>query len=283
VSPVWADGALVPADQPLVPATDRGLLVGEGVFDTLRAVDGVPFALGRHLARLRASAEVLGIDVPWSDEELRAAVLAVVADRPGRARVRITVTGGDGSGGGGGGGGGGSSSSGHGGRPRTLVTAVALDRPAPSATLRTSPWPVNERAPSVGAKTTSRVDLVLALADAKGHGADEAILVNTAGHLVECTGANLFVVDRGRLVTPALRSGCLPGTTRQLVLEVTDAAATDVRAEVLLEVEEAFLTSATRGVQPVAAIDGRPLATPGPLTQAARQAYDALVARTSDP
>jgi branched-chain amino acid aminotransferase len=271
VSAVWADGALVPAGQPLVPATDRGLLVGEGVFDTLRAVDGVPFALGRHLARLRASAEVLGIDVPWSDEELRAAVLAVVADRPGRARVRITVTGGDGS------------SSGHGGRPRTLVTAVALDRPAPSATLRTSPWPVNERAPSVGAKTTSRVDLVLALADAKGHGADEAILVNTAGHLVECTGANLFVVDRGRLVTPALRSGCLPGTTRQLVLEVTDAAATDVRAEVLLEVEEAFLTSATRGVQPVAAIDGRPLATPGPLTQSARQAYDALVARTSDP
>jgi branched-chain amino acid aminotransferase len=267
---VWVDGAVVPAAGPAVPATDRGLLLGEGVFDTLRAVDGVPFALGRHLARLRVSAEVLGIDVPWSDGELRAAVAAVVADRPGRLRVRITVTGGDGDGD-------------PRRRPRTLVAAVPLPDRGPSATLRTSPWPVNERAPSVGAKTTSRADLVLALADAHAHGADEAVLVNAAGHLVECTGANLFVVDAGRLVTPALRSGCLPGTTRQLVLEVTDAVATDVPCEVLAEVEEAFLTSATRGVHPVSAIDGRELAWPGPATAAAMAAYDALVARTSEP
>jgi branched-chain amino acid aminotransferase len=262
---VWVDGRLVDPAAPVVPATDRGLLLGEGVFDTLRAVDGVPFALGRHLARLRVSAEVLGIDVPWSDDELRTAVLAVAGGRAGRVRVRISVTGGDGA------------------RPRTLVVAVPLDPPAPAAALRTSPWPVNERAPSVGAKTTSRADLVLALADAKEHGADEAVLVNHAGHLVECTGANLFVVDAGRLVTPALRSGCLPGTTRQLVLEVTEAVTTDVSCEVLAEVEEAFLTSVTRGVQPVSAIDGRPLPTPGPRTRAAMAAYDALVARTTEP
>ncbi len=275
---VWLDGELLPLGDAGVSVLDRGLLLGEGCFETLKAVDGVPFALRRHLERLRAGARVLGIELPWTDDELRSAVHDVLHSDPVGAtpltRLRITLTGGP-------------APLGPGTpaepSPSVLVTCGPLVAASPAAVACTSPWPVNERSPLVGVKHSSRAELVLALAHAQARGADEALLANTAGHLVEGTGSNVFVVVDGRLLTPSLSSGCLPGVTRSLILEVTDAEEVDLPIEVLATADEVVLTSSTRDVQPVAMVDGRRLPSPGPVTEKAMAALADLAATTSDP
>jgi branched-chain amino acid aminotransferase len=271
---VWIDGEAVPAGQASVPVLDRGLTVGDGVFETLKAIDGVPFAARRHLDRLRRSAEGLDLEVGWTDAQLRAAMTEVVARSGlGAARVRITVTAGvaplgwergDG--------------------PTTVIVAAGpLGPPAPSAAVCTVPWPLNERSALAGLKTISYAEHVRALAHARARGCAEALLATTTGLLAEGTGSNVFVVHDGRLSTPPLSTGCLAGVTRDLVLEITEAVEADLPIEALAEVSEAFLTSTTRGVQPIASIDGRDLGAAGPRTLAAAAALAALEAATADP
>jgi branched-chain amino acid aminotransferase len=255
----WVDGALVPAADARISATDRGLLLGEGVFDTVLAVDGVPFAPSRHLVRLRRSASALDLPVPFDDETLAAALRAVAATAPGRARVRITVT-----------------------AATVLVGAFPVEQRGPTATVVTSPWPINERGPLAGVKHTSRAELVRAIAYAQARGGDEALLPTTDGRLSEGTGANVFVVVDGALVTPSLDAGGLAGVTRELVIDRVGAEEADVPMAALPEVEEAFLTSSTRGVHPIGLLDGRALRT-GPATEAAARAYADLVAADPDP
>jgi branched-chain amino acid aminotransferase len=146
------------------------------------------------------------------------------------------------------------------------------------------PWPRNERGATAGLKTVSYAENVVALAWAKERGAGEAIFANTLGNLCEGTGTNVFLVVDGRLVTPPLSSGCLEGVTRDLVIECTGASEQDVPAGALVDAEEAFLTSTTREVQPIAHVDGRALpAAPGRRTAEAAAAFRDLVARTLDP
>lgn len=258
---VWVDGSLVPAGRATVPALDRGLLFGEGVFETLKAVDGEPFAVRRHLLRLRHGLESMGLTIPWSDDELRGA-LSEVATAHGRplARVRITATAGT-----------------------TTVAAFPLEPTPPTATACTSPWPWNERGPLAGVKTTSRAELVRALARAQAQGCDEALTLTTTGLVCEATGANVFLVVDGRPRTPSLASGCLPGVTRELVLEWTDAEPAELPASAHAGCAEAFLTSSTRDVQPLALIDGRPLPAPGPVTRAVMAAFAEHAATDPDP
>jgi branched-chain amino acid aminotransferase len=259
VTTVWVDGVLLPADAAVVSVDDRGFLLGEGVFDTLLAKGGVLHAPTRHLARLRRSAAALGLRVPFDDATLRAALDAVAATGPARARVRITVTAG------------------------TVVVAASPCAPRRSHdSVVVAPWPVNERSPVAGIKHTSRVELLAALAHAQEQGADEALLATSDGRLCEGTSSNVFVVVDGRLATPSLASGCLPGVTRELVLELTGAEEADVPMSSLAEVEEAFLTSAIRGVRPIGLLDGRALLS-GPRTEEAARAYEALVAANPDP
>ena len=272
---IWLNGELIAGDRPAISAADHGLLVGDGVFETAKVVDGRAFALRRHLERLRRSAQGLGLDLPRSDEELTAGVAAVIeANQPGVGRLRITVTGGPGPLG---------SARGTDGPTVVLATGPTGTWP-PAADVVVVPWPRNERSPVAGLKTTSYAENVVALAHAQEQGAGEALFANLAGNLCEGTGSNVFVGLDGRLVTPPLSSGCLAGITRDLVLETTDAVEADVSMDDFARADEAFLTSSTRDVQPVASVDGCRLATcPGPLTQAAMDAFADLVARTSDP
>jgi branched-chain amino acid aminotransferase len=108
---------------------------------------------------------------------------------------------------------------------------------------------------------------VLALARAHDRGAGEALMPDTLGRLCEGTGSNVFVVLDGRLVTPTLATGCLPGVTRALVLEWSDAIEEDVPFDALRDADEVFITSSTRDVQPVHRVDERALPAPGPLTE----------------
>ncbi|MEJ7585496.1 MAG: aminotransferase class IV [Acidimicrobiales bacterium] len=261
-------------------ALDHGLTVGDGVFETLKVVDGTPFAMTRHLARLRRSAEVLDLRVPMDDAELRAAGAELIdASRARRAeagRLRITVTGGRGPLG-----------SGRDHVEPTILLATSEARPWPAtASVLTVPWVRNERSAVAGAKTTSYADNVVALAAAHAAGADEAIFANTVGALCEGTGTNVFVVSGSRVRTPALSSGCLAGVTRELLLEVIECEETDeLTLDQLRGADEAFLTSSTRDVQAIATVDGVAIgpAAPGPHTAAAAVAFAAVQARSLDP
>lgn len=271
---VWIDGALVPAAQARVSAFDRGLLLGDGVFETIRAVGAVPLAARRHLARLRRSAEGVGIDLPYDEGELRAAMAAVLErmDAP-EARVRITVTAGVGALG----------PVRDGAAPTVLVAAGVLEPPSATTAVCTVPWPSNERSPLAGVKSTSRGEGVVALAHARARGCSEALHADTAGRLCEGTASNVFLVLDGALVTPSLATGCLPGVTRELVLKLTDAEEADVPMSALERASEVFLTSTGRGVQGVHRVDDRDLPAPGPRTAAARDALEALLAEDPDP
>ncbi len=271
---VWLDGSLVDAREATVSIFDHGLTVGDGVFDTLKAVEGRPFAVRRHLERLQRSADGLGLRLPYDHDTLRAAMAEVLAshDLP-LARVRITVTGGRAPLG---------SERGEG--QATVVIAVGELKPQePSTAVCVVPWPRNERGAMVGIKTTSYAENVRALAYARERGCTEAIFPTTTDHLSEGTGSNVFVAVDGRLLTPPLSSGCLAGVTRELVLEVTDAVEEDITMAAFHEADEIFLTSTGRDVQPVHRVGDRAYPSDGALTRAAADAFAALAGADDDP
>ena len=221
---------------------DHGLLVGDGVFETLRVYDGVPFAWRRHLERLARSAGGLGLDVarvarscaprptrcsrPTASREAGCASPSPAARRRS-ARSAATR------------------------RPTVIVAAseahaVAGDR----VDVVIVPWARNERGAIAGLKTISYAENVRALAYAHEHGAGEAIFPNTRGELCEATGSNVFVVHDGVAAHAARDAGCLLGVTRALVLELARRARHPVEeaalpVDALADADEAFLTSTT--------------------------------------
>ncbi|HEX6567664.1 MAG TPA: aminotransferase class IV [Acidimicrobiales bacterium] len=273
---VWLNGELVEPDRAVVSVFDHGFTVGDGVFETLKVLNGRPFAVRRHLERLHRSAQGLGIDVPLTDAALRRVVDEVVeAAALDLARLRITLTAGVTPLG----------SRRSGGEPTLVVAAGPLVAWEADTVAITAPWPRNERSPLAGVKTTSYGENVVALAEATKVGATEAILPNTRGDLCEGTGSNVFVVLGDRLVTPPLMAGCLGGVTRALVLELLpDADEENLPMAALAGADEVLLTSSTRDVQPLRQLDGRPLpGVDGPFAQRAMAAITDLQARDIDP
>jgi len=276
---VWVDGRLGPAEELRISPLDHGLLVGDGVFETLRVYGGVPFAWTRHLQRLERSAAGLGLAVP-SIADLREHADAVIAANTLReARLRITITGGPAPLG-----------SERAAVPPTIVIAASALTPWPAtADVVVVPWTRNERGATAGLKTISYADNVRALAYAHEHGAGEAIFANTRDELCEATGSNVFIVTDGRLLTPPADSGCLLGVTRALTLELAQKLAIETwevarPLRALAQADEAFLSSTTREVQAIAHVDGVALpVAPGPVTARLRAAFTDLVARDLDP
>ncbi len=273
---IWIDGTLVPLDEARISPIDHGLTVGDGVFETLRIYDGVPFAWSRHLARLKASAAGLGLELPVVDTWREAATAVLAANDLRDARMRITVTGGPAAPG---------SSRRGGDGPVVFIVATPIGPPAPAADVVVVPWTRNERSATAGLKTISFAANVRALAFAEERGASEAIFANTRGNLCEGAGSNVFCVIDGTLVTPPATSGCLLGVTRGLLLELCDdCTERDFPVDALAQADEAFLSSTTREVQPIAHVDGTALpAAPGPVATRLLASYQALVARDLDP
>jgi branched-chain amino acid aminotransferase len=274
VSTVWLDGRLARTEEARISPFDHSLLTGDGVFETLIVYRSRPFAVRRHLERLAVSCKGMGLDCPDAGVLQEALSTVIEANEMSSGRLRITVTGGDAPLG-----------SDRGGAGPTVIVAGGAPAQWPAtADVAVVPWLRNERGALSGLKTTSYGENVVALAYARQRGAAEAVFANTVGQLCEGTGSNVFVGIGGRLLTPALASGCLAGVTRALVLETTDAEEADLPISALAAADEAFLTSTTREVQPVRAVDGGPLPqAPGPLTAAAAGAFAALVAETLDP
>jgi branched-chain amino acid aminotransferase len=272
---VWLNGALVAVDQAGVSPMDHGLLTGDGVFETLRVYDRRIFAWDRHLDRLAHSAAALELVLP-DRTTLRDAADAVVAASPDAdGRLRITVTGGPAPLG-----------SERGDTAPTVIVAMGALRPFPATeSVVVVPWTRNERGATAGLKTISYAENVRALAYAHARGATEAVFANTRGDLCEATGSNVFVVHDGVVRTPPADAGCLLGVTRAFVVEccATEGIPCEevpVPMGALRSADEAFLTSSTREVQGIHAVDGADLpAAPGPITHRLRASFRARVER----
>lgn len=271
---VWVNGALVDADSARVSVLDHGITVGDGVFETMKAVDGRAFALTRHLNRLTASARGLGLPDPDLDEVRGACAAVLAADPVPLGRLRVTYTGGVSPLG-----------SDRGDAAPTLIVALGESTRRPDTTaVVTVPWTRNERGALTGLKTTSYAENVVALARAHEHGASEALFANTVGQLCEGTGSNVFVVLDGQLRTPPVASGALAGITRALAVEWTGAQECDLPYDVLERADEIFLTSTLRDVQAVHRVDGRQLpGAPGPVTAKAMRVFAERAGDDLDP
>jgi branched-chain amino acid aminotransferase len=279
VSVVWVDGQLTPVDDARVSPFDHGLLVGDGVFETLRVYEGRPFAWRRHLDRLEHSARGLGLEPPARTTLVDAGLAVLGANGLMEARLRITVTGGVQPLG----------SERRDTRPTVIVAASEVVSVPTANTVVIVPWARNERGATAGLKTISYAENVRALAYAQELGGGEAIFPNTRDELCEATGSNVFVVHDGVLRTPPASSGCLLGVTRALVLDLCR----DLRIEceevptpigALASSDEAFLTSTVREVQTITHVDGNALpSAPGPIATRLAKEFKALVDRDLDP
>ena len=274
----WVNGVRVDATGPSIAAVDHGITVGDGVFETCKVIDGVPFALARHARRVDRS--LAGLGLPAADHAvIDAGIKDVLLDEPiAYGRLRYTITGGAGPLG-----------SDRDTSPLTYIVTAGSTAPNPvTAKVVVVPWTRNERSATAGLKTTSYAENVVALAYAKDRGGAEAVLANSVGNLCEGTGANVFVVVDGEILTPDLASGPLAGVTRDLVIEWCREEGLTVRAEplqmsILTRATEVFITSSIKDVMAVHAIDDRPLPAPGPVTAQVAEIFNRLSRERLDP
>ena len=274
VDGVWHEDAATAS----VPVLDHGLLYGDGIFEGIRFYAATPFLLAEHLRRLYASARCLQLEVPVDEAELAALCNEGVA-RFGSpdGYVRLIVTRGPGKLG----------VSAHTcGRPTVILIVAELELYAPelyergvdviTSSLRRA---ASDSVPPQ-IKSLNYLTSVLASAEARSRGAHEALLLNAAGEIAECTADNVFLVSRGRVLTPAVADGGLEGITRGHVMGLLreDGHPVEERALVIADAwtaDEAFLTGTGAEVVPIASVDGRRLAAPGPLTRRTQELFAA--------
>jgi branched-chain amino acid aminotransferase len=276
---VWVNGTQQPANGLHVAARDRGLTLADGLFETMFVRNGTVFRLGQHLERLEAGLATLEIPVPAT---LRQSLVdAVKAAGTGEATARLIVTRGPGSAG---------LAPPPDVRPTVIVAVVPLpvfppETYAVGLTAHVASGRRNERAMTAGLKTMAYADSVAALLEARRHGADEALFLDTQGRCSEATASNLFAWIDGVLITPSVSCGALPGITRAAVLELAGAlgipaAEREFGLDALRSAGEAFLTSSLRGIAPLVRVDSGVIGSgrPGEVTRRLLDAYTALVA-----
>lgn len=275
---VWIDGRLCRGPEATLSLFDRGARDGAGLFETMRTYAGRPFLWDRHLERMVLAAAEIGFPVPPSPGVLRAAVDELLAaENLSDAAVRITVTRGI-----------------PGSRPTRAgcwieaePVAGRLWRGTRSGNARLM---ISKRPFEPGAfgryKTTSRLAYHMAFEEARAAGADEALLVDPAGRVLEGSASNLFAVKDGRVLTPPLRLGILPGVTRMKMLELCRAEGIEASEELLdrdalLSADELFLTNSVQEVVPVGHL-GEHVVPERAVGARLLEAYGAAVAAVAD-
>lgn len=249
------DGELTAAADGRIAITDQGLIRGDGVFEVIRVIDGRPFALEQHHARLQRSAANLRL--PLEIELIEAELTRLLgAAGDGVEQVRVIVT--------------------RGGR-RIILAEPLEELPATArlATITYAPTRVLD-----GIKSLSYAANMLATRLAVERGYDDALLVSPQGHVLEAPTSSLFWVGDGELRTPPLSEHILASITRAIVIEVAGAVEYETTLQELHTADEAFLSSTVLEVQPIVAIDEQPLpAAPGPVSARVAEAVAAHIAR----
>jgi len=277
---VYVNGKIAPADQAVVPVYDHGFVYGEGVYETLRTYNRVPFLYDRHMRRLRQSAERLLLDVPFDDKTMLQWIDQTVeaAGELQEAYIRILLTRGVGD-------------LNYDPKstptPTTVIIVKPLEPPPARVSadgirislvdmLRNHPRSVN---PII--KSNNLLNNALAMQAAYRVGAEEALMCNYRGELTECSQSNFFMVRGGAALTPKSAAGLLEGVTRAFVFELGHILGIDVREEVLLpkdleDADEMFITSTIRALSPVVQVDDRVVGSgkPGPVTKKLLDLYE---------
>lgn len=241
---VWLNGKFTDSRDAKISVFDRGFLYGDGLFETMRAYAGSIFLPDEHLARLFNSSKNLGIKIPYSKKELReASHSSIRRNRLKDAYIRITVT--------------------RGGNA-IILTKEFEERPRrdyiDGASAKVSSMRSNEHSPLAGMKTLNFMNYLIAKEEAKAGGYGEAILLNTKGDVAEGATSNIFLVKNGRLLTPSLDSGILPGITRRAIIGIASRLKIAVVEKHVLYKElstanEVFVTNSLIEVLPVVKID----------------------------
>jgi branched-chain amino acid aminotransferase len=280
---VNVNGRITGERDAVISVFDHGFVYGEGVYETMRTYNGRPFLYDRHLRRLRRSASMIALDVPFSNDDLAASIRDTIAaaDLGGSdAYIRVLVTRGIGD-----------LTYDPAATPAASFVIIVKPQidPAPDLytrgvkvvivdIVRNHPGSVN---PMI--KSNNLMNSALAMQAALKQGGFEGVMRNYRGELSECTTANLFIVKDGAALTPPLDAGLLPGLTRELVFEIGERAGVPVgeatlRDDDLYDADEAFLTSTTRGVLPITTVGDRRIAAgvPGPITRRLIDGYRAI-------
>jgi branched-chain amino acid aminotransferase len=255
---VWLNGRLADTAKAQIPVSDRGLLLGDGLFETMAVSGGQVFDLDAHLERLAVGLAVLKFAGSVDLVKLRAAIADyAAAGGMAQAVLRLTAT--------------------RGAGPRGLLPPAS---PEPTLLMALSPMPPlnaaplslhvatvtrrNEFSPLSRIKALPYLDNVLALQEAREHGADEALLLNTQGRIACASAANVFVLRGDRLETPPISDGALPGIMRARVLALAPKLGLapvemPLSAGGLAGADEVFLTNSIRRITPVRECDGKPI------------------------
>lgn len=278
---VSTNGRLRRAADAGVSVFDRGLLYGDGIFETFRIYDGRPFRLDDHLRRLARSARSIGLRLPHPAAWFRRQITAVLkANRLSNALVRLTVTRGIGAAG---------LAPPSTASPTVIFFArpftgypAALSHRGLAVVIAKMRRPPRSATPP-HAKSLNYLVGILAKVDASQRRAHDALLLSIEGHLCEGTTSNLFFVRGGTLYTPSTRTGLLEGITRQVILELARKLNIPVRQGLfhpneLLAADELFLTNTSYEVMPVVRVEGRRIGRgrPGPLTRRLHRAFRRL-------
>jgi branched-chain amino acid aminotransferase len=279
------NGTITAADRAVVPVFDHGFLYGEGVYETLRTYARVPFLFDAHMARLRRSAGLLALDVPVTDAQMLEAVQRTIdaeaankdATAGSELYIRVLLTRGVGE-------------LTYNPSATPQPTVVIITKPLPAFPARTFAEGIRVALVSVRRnhqlalnpliKSNNLLNNALAMQEALRAGADEAVMCNHDGDIVECSQSNIFIVRGGALHTPPVSAGLLPGITREFVIELaaglgipTHEAA--FRPAEMAGADEAFITGTTREITPVRALDDHLIGggTPGPVTKGLMAAF----------
>lgn len=274
---IYINGVFLPEDQAVIQISDRGLLLGDGLFETLLAIDGRPIFLERHWQRMLNGLIILDIPPPCDYTALEKIVEQLLIENKlfkGNAALRLTITRGSG--------------------PRGVLPIGKFN---PSFFITASPYLSpehktfktifsrirrNEYSPSTHMKSINYLDNILARQEADKAGANDAIFLNTQGMVTESTIANIFLAHNQTLYTPALSDGLIPGIIREIIIEICEELAIAIREisiapERLLAAEEVFLTNSLFGVQSISSLGKHNYPAEPVITQRIKTQYFAKI------
>jgi len=269
---VYIDGQFYPESEAKISVFDHGLLYGDGVFEGIRFYNGRVFELDRHLDRLYKSARVLLLTIPLTPSEMKTKVLETIrANELRDGYVRLIVTRGVGNLG---------LAPDRCKNPSIIIIASTISlypeemydnglEVVTAATRRNS-----SAAMPPAVKSLNYLNNILAKIEAAQAGCVEALMLNEAGYIAECTGDNVFVVRHGRIATPPVSAGSLWGITREVVMRLARESGYIVEEPELTRydvftADECFLTGTAAEVIPLVKLDSRPIGDgkPGPITR----------------